>query len=100
MCPTCGLSCTVMPQTYMPTWPAWTGTNSRLLAVRVSYTRSIVSPLLCARRGGRALVRRHRSDPDVAGDAEPHPGFDHGAVQPPAQLARHFLRIGAGHGTH
>ena len=36
MCPTCGLFCTVMPQTYMVTRPGVTGTNSRFSRVSVS----------------------------------------------------------------
>ena len=36
MWPTCGLFCTVMPHTYMPTWFGLTGTNSRFSRVSVS----------------------------------------------------------------
>ena len=36
MWPTCGLSCTVMPHTYMLTRPGVTGANSRFSRVSVS----------------------------------------------------------------
>src|SRR3954452_7551343 len=50
----CGAACGVAPQTYSPARPAWSGVNSRMARVPVSYKRRVTRKRLFDAPGGHA----------------------------------------------
>src|SRR5436309_7154747 len=97
MWPTCGLSWTVMPHTYIPTRPGVTGTNSRFSRVSVSKMRKGTGSLLGA-AGDRHVVAGGgwTGQNDVSARRHPNADLVESPVDAALHLARRFGSVGPG----